>query len=92
MDSQPVVVITGASPGIGASLVAGYRRLGYAVVANSRNMTASDDPMDTMRWPKGIRRARGDIDDVVKAVLYLENSPFVTAEILHVDGGHSAGH
>ncbi|MDT5410531.1 MAG: hypothetical protein QOG14_2751 [Mycobacterium sp.] len=55
VDSQPVVVITGASQGIGAGLVAGYRRLGYAVVANSRNMTASDDPMDTMRWPKGIR-------------------------------------
>jgi NAD(P)-dependent dehydrogenase (short-subunit alcohol dehydrogenase family) len=43
--SQPVVVITGASQGIGAGLVAGYRRIGYAVVANSRNMTASDDPM-----------------------------------------------
>jgi NAD(P)-dependent dehydrogenase (short-subunit alcohol dehydrogenase family) len=33
----------------------------------------------------------GDLDDVVKAVLYLENSPFVTGEILHVDGGQSAG-
>ena len=32
MDSQPVVVITGASQGIGAGLVAGYRGLGYAVV------------------------------------------------------------
>jgi NAD(P)-dependent dehydrogenase (short-subunit alcohol dehydrogenase family) len=34
----------------------------------------------------------GDIDDVVEAVLYLENSPFVTGEIMHVDGGQSAGH
>jgi NAD(P)-dependent dehydrogenase (short-subunit alcohol dehydrogenase family) len=34
----------------------------------------------------------GDIDDVVDAVLYLENAPFVTGEILHVDGGQSAGH
>jgi NAD(P)-dependent dehydrogenase (short-subunit alcohol dehydrogenase family) len=34
----------------------------------------------------------GDIDDVVKGELYLENSPFVTGEILHVDGGQSAGH
>jgi hypothetical protein len=24
--------------------------------------------------------------------VYLENSPFVTGEILHVDGGQSAGH
>ena len=34
----------------------------------------------------------GEIDDVVDAVLYLEKGPFVTGEILHVDGGQSAGH
>lgn len=34
----------------------------------------------------------GEIDDVVDAVLYLENAPFVTGEILHLDGGQSAGH
>ena len=40
-----VAVITGASQGIGAALVQGYRKLGYAVVANSRTIAASDDPM-----------------------------------------------
>lgn len=34
----------------------------------------------------------GEISDVVQAVLYLETAPFVTGEILHVDGGQSAGH
>jgi len=34
----------------------------------------------------------GDIDDIVQAVLYLESAGFVTGEILHVDGGQSAGH
>jgi len=34
----------------------------------------------------------GKIDDVVVAVVYLEAAPFVTGEILHVDGGQSAGH
>ncbi|GAA5016979.1 SDR family NAD(P)-dependent oxidoreductase [Streptomyces siamensis] len=34
----------------------------------------------------------GEVKDVVDAVLYLENAPFVTGEILHVDGGQSAGH
>ncbi len=34
----------------------------------------------------------GDIRDVVEAVLYLETAAFVTGEILHVDGGQSAGH
>ena len=34
----------------------------------------------------------GDVGDVVDAVLYLEQAAFVTGEILHVDGGQSAGH
>jgi NAD(P)-dependent dehydrogenase (short-subunit alcohol dehydrogenase family) len=34
----------------------------------------------------------GEISDVVQAVLYLESAGFVTGEILHVDGGQSAGH
>ena len=40
-----VAIITGASQGIGEGLVSGYRKLGYAVVANSRSITDSDDPM-----------------------------------------------
>jgi NAD(P)-dependent dehydrogenase (short-subunit alcohol dehydrogenase family) len=34
----------------------------------------------------------GEVDDIVDAVIYLETAPFVTGEILHVDGGMSAGH
>jgi NAD(P)-dependent dehydrogenase (short-subunit alcohol dehydrogenase family) len=34
----------------------------------------------------------GEISDIVEAVLYLESAHFVTGEILHVDGGQSAGH
>jgi NAD(P)-dependent dehydrogenase (short-subunit alcohol dehydrogenase family) len=34
----------------------------------------------------------GEISDIVDAILYLESAPFVTGEILHVDGGQSAGH
>jgi NAD(P)-dependent dehydrogenase (short-subunit alcohol dehydrogenase family) len=34
----------------------------------------------------------GEIADVTRGVLYLEQSPFVTGEFLHVDGGQSAGH
>jgi hypothetical protein len=32
------------------------------------------------------------LDAFFAAVLYLENAGFVTGEILHVDGGQSAGH
>ncbi len=41
---QPVAVITGASQGIGAGLVAAYRNAGWRVVANSRSMPQSNDP------------------------------------------------
>jgi NAD(P)-dependent dehydrogenase (short-subunit alcohol dehydrogenase family) len=34
----------------------------------------------------------GEIADIADAVLYLESAGFVTGEILHVDGGLSAGH
>jgi len=34
----------------------------------------------------------GEIDDIVQAILYLDGANFVTGEILHVDGGQSAGH
>jgi NAD(P)-dependent dehydrogenase (short-subunit alcohol dehydrogenase family) len=34
----------------------------------------------------------GEIRDIVDAVLFLESAGFVTGEILHVDGGQSAGH
>jgi NAD(P)-dependent dehydrogenase (short-subunit alcohol dehydrogenase family) len=41
--SVRVAIITGASKGIGAGLVAGYRRAGYAVVGVARSFPSSDD-------------------------------------------------
>jgi NAD(P)-dependent dehydrogenase (short-subunit alcohol dehydrogenase family) len=60
MNASPprVAVITGASQGIGAGLVAGYRSLGYAVVATSRSIESSEDPMIlTVRADVGQRGA-----------------------------------
>jgi NAD(P)-dependent dehydrogenase (short-subunit alcohol dehydrogenase family) len=37
-------------------------------------------------------RQLGEIKDIVDAVLFLDSAAFVTGEILHVDGGQSAGH
>jgi NAD(P)-dependent dehydrogenase (short-subunit alcohol dehydrogenase family) len=34
----------------------------------------------------------GQVSDIVDAILFLESSPFITGEILHVDGGQIAGH
>jgi NAD(P)-dependent dehydrogenase (short-subunit alcohol dehydrogenase family) len=49
--NQKVAIITGASQGFGAALVDAYRGLDYAVVANSRSITTSDDPgVGRRRW------------------------------------------
>jgi len=42
--TQKVAIITGGSQGIGASLVAAYRRQGWSVVANARAMKPAQDP------------------------------------------------
>ena len=51
-------------------------------------------PESTHDFLKGLHPMNeiGEIEDVVRGVLYLEESPFVTGEFLHVDGGWSAGH
>src|ERR1700729_4558811 len=56
---QKVAVVTGASQGLGASIVDAYRKLGYAVVAPSRSITPSGDP--------GILTVQGDIADPATA-------------------------
>ncbi|MFP3556185.1 SDR family oxidoreductase [Paraburkholderia sp. SIMBA_049] len=33
----------------------------------------------------------GEVSDIVNAILFLDSAPFRTGEILHVDGGQSAG-
>ena len=34
----------------------------------------------------------GQLSDVVDGVLFLESSPYITGEIVHIDGGLTAGH
>ncbi|MGW7265350.1 SDR family NAD(P)-dependent oxidoreductase [Streptomyces sp. NPDC054842] len=56
---QKVAVVTGASQGIGAGLVAAYRKLGYGVVATSRTIAESQD--------KDLVTVQGDIADPATA-------------------------
>jgi NAD(P)-dependent dehydrogenase (short-subunit alcohol dehydrogenase family) len=59
--SQPVAIITGASQGIGAGLVAGYRGAGYAVVGVALSFPQGDpDESDYVR-------VAGDIADAQTA-------------------------
>jgi NAD(P)-dependent dehydrogenase (short-subunit alcohol dehydrogenase family) len=34
----------------------------------------------------------GQVSDVVDGILFLEYSPYITGELLHIDGGQTAGH
>jgi len=54
-ESRKVVVVTGASQGIGAALVKAYRERDFLVVANSRNIRPSSDP--------GVLAVPGDIGE-----------------------------
>ncbi|HTW29115.1 MAG TPA: SDR family oxidoreductase [Acetobacteraceae bacterium] len=76
------------------SLAIEYARRGIRVNAVALGVVRTPmNPVETrelaMRHPLG---RMGEIADVVDAVLYLESAGFVTGEILHVDGGQSAGH
>ena len=57
--SKKVVVVTGASQGLGAGIVEGFRKLGYQVVATSRSIKPSSDP--------DILTVAGDIADPATA-------------------------
>src|SRR3954451_13750035 len=56
---QKVVIITGASQGIGADLVRGYRDRNDRVVANSRSIKPSSDP--------DVLTVAGDVSDPATA-------------------------
>src|SRR5689334_7895911 len=66
MNARKVAVITGASQGIGAGLVEGYLGLGYAVVANSRNIEPRDEEY--------LVTVAGDISDPQVAARIIETA------------------
>ena len=54
-NEQKVAIVTGASQGIGAAIVKGYREAGYVVIANSRSITQGSD--------QGVIAVAGNIAD-----------------------------
>ena len=59
------------------------------VIQTPVHPTESYDDLGTQLPPLG---HVGQVSDIVGAILFLESSPFVTGETLHVDGGQIAGH
>ena len=93
----PSVLASLTKGGINAatkSLAIEYARRGIRVNAVSPGIIKTPmHPVETHE-AKGAMHPigrMGEIADVVAAILYLEDAPFVTGEILHVDGGQSAG-
>jgi NAD(P)-dependent dehydrogenase (short-subunit alcohol dehydrogenase family) len=65
VSEHKVAVITGASRGIGAGLVKGFRALGYGVVANSRTISKSDLSGDSSVVTVGGDIASPDIAEAI---------------------------
>jgi NAD(P)-dependent dehydrogenase (short-subunit alcohol dehydrogenase family) len=77
------------------SLATEYAKRGIRVNAVSPGVIkTSMHPVETHEALGAFHPVRrmGEISDIVEAILYLESASFVTGEILHVDGGQSAGH
>ena len=77
------------------SLAIEYAKRGIRVNAVAPGITKTPmhtpEAYDTLASLHPVGRM-GEISDIAEAVIYLDSAPFVTGEILHVDGGQSAGH
>ena len=98
IDGVPSVLASLSKGGLNAatkSLAIEYAKRGIRVNAVSPGIIRT--PMhapQTHEWLAALHPVArlGDVDDIADAVLYLDSAGFVTGEILHVDGGQSAGH
>jgi NAD(P)-dependent dehydrogenase (short-subunit alcohol dehydrogenase family) len=77
------------------SLAIEYASRGIRVNAVSPGIIQTPEhPPETYRELAGLHPLGhvGQVSDIVNGVLFLESSPFITGEILHIDGGQIAGH
>lgn len=85
----------GGLNGVTKSLAIEYASRGIRVNAVSPGIIKTPmHPIETHEFLNALHPVghMGEISDIVEAILYLERAHFVTGEILHVDGGQSAGH
>jgi NAD(P)-dependent dehydrogenase (short-subunit alcohol dehydrogenase family) len=98
VDGVPSVLASLTKGGINSatkSLAIEYAKRGIRVNAVSPGIIKTPmHPAETHAALAGLHPVgrMGEISDIVEAILYLESAGFVTGEILHVDGGQSAGH
>jgi NAD(P)-dependent dehydrogenase (short-subunit alcohol dehydrogenase family) len=98
IEGVPSVLASLTKGGLNAatkSLAIEYAKRGIRVNAVSPGVVKTPmHPVETHAALAGLHPVgrMGEISDIVEAILYLESAGFVTGEILHVDGGQSAGH
>jgi NAD(P)-dependent dehydrogenase (short-subunit alcohol dehydrogenase family) len=99
---QPMVVLPAALASLtkgGLNAVTRALAIEYAsrhVRVNAVSPGVIDTPMHSPEAHAFLARLQpmgrlGETQEIVDAVMYLERAAFVTGEILHVDGGASAG-
>ncbi|MGE7139621.1 SDR family NAD(P)-dependent oxidoreductase [Luteibacter sp. NPDC031894] len=98
IEGVPSVLASLTKGGLNAatkSLAIEYAKRGIRVNAVSPGVIRTPlHAPETHEWLAALHPVgrMGDVSDVAQAVLFLESAGFVTGEILHVDGGQSAGH
>jgi NAD(P)-dependent dehydrogenase (short-subunit alcohol dehydrogenase family) len=98
VDGVPSVLASLTKGGLNAatrSLAIEYAKRGIRVNAVSPGVIKTPlHAPETHEWLAALHPVArmGEVDDVTQAVMYLDAAGFVTGEILHVDGGQSAGH
>lgn len=85
----------GGLNGVTRSLAIEYASRGIRV--NALSLGIIKTPMHPPETHAGLAALHpmgriGEVEEAVQGVLFLENNAFVSGEILHVDGGQSAGH
>lgn len=98
IDGVPSVLASLSKGGLNAatkSLAIEYAKRGIRVNAVSPGIIKTPlHAPETHEWLAALHPVArmGEIGDIVQAIVYLESAGFTTGEILHVDGGQSAGH
>ncbi|MGO1003607.1 SDR family NAD(P)-dependent oxidoreductase [Lysobacter sp. CA196] len=98
IDGVPSVLASLTKGGLNAatkSLAIEYAKRGIRVNAVSPGIIKTPlHAPETHEWLAKLHPVArmGEVGDIAQAVVYLESAGFVTGEILHVDGGQSAGH
>jgi NAD(P)-dependent dehydrogenase (short-subunit alcohol dehydrogenase family) len=89
--SLPKGACVAATRGLAMELAADNIRVNAVSIAIARTPLHDPDTIEGLKSWSVLNRV-AEIADVVRGVLYLEDSDFVTGEVTHIDSGFTVGH